>query len=48
MFHQGSYCGLQIFEGESIFYYPKVPSPNVEVPLALKRDAAVTVMIKVS
>ncbi|KAL0033983.1 hypothetical protein WJX79_001201 [Trebouxia sp. C0005] len=37
----------QIFEGESIFYYPQSPSPEVEVPMALKKDAAVTVSIKV-
>lgn len=48
VFQPGSCYGLQIFEGESIFYYPQVPSASVEVPLALKRDAAVTVMIKVS
>ena len=43
----GSRYGLQVFEGESIFHYPQAPSANVEVPLALKRDAAVTIMIKV-
>ncbi|KAL3143199.1 Bardet-Biedl syndrome 2 protein [Trebouxia sp. C0009 RCD-2024] len=37
----------QVFEGESVFHYQQTPSANVEVPLALKRDAAVTVMIKV-
>lgn len=44
---QGSCCALQVFEGESVFHYQQTPSANVEVPLALKRDAAVTVMIKV-
>ena len=38
---------MQVFEGESVFHYQQAPSANVEVPLALKRDAAVTVMIKV-
>lgn len=40
--------GFQIFEGESVFHYPQSPSAEVEVPMALKKDAAVTVMIKVT
>lgn len=38
---------VQVFENESVFYYPNAPSPEVEVPMALKKDAAVTVLIKV-
>lgn len=40
-------CDVQVFEGESMFHYPQTPSAKVEVPLALKKDAAVSVMIKV-
>ena len=48
MYRLGQSCSdVQIFEGESIFHYPQTPSANVEVPLVLKRDAAVSVSIKV-
>ena len=38
---------VQVFEGESVFYYPQNPAAEVEVPMLLKKDAAVDVSIKV-
>ena len=39
---------VQVFDGESFFYYPRPPSSQVEVPLSLKKDAAVNMLVKVS
>ena len=38
---------IQIFEGESSFYCPQDPSSAVDVPMGLKKDAAVTVLVQV-
>ena len=39
---------VQVFDGESFFYCPRPPASQVEVPLSLKKDAAVSMLIKVS
>ena len=39
--------GMQVFEGESIFHCPSSPSPSADVPMTLKKDAAVTVLVQV-
>ena len=39
---------MQVFGGESFFYYPRPPASQVEVPLNLKKDAAVNMLVKVS
>ena len=39
---------MQVFDGESFFYYPRPPASQAEVPLNLKKDAAVNMLVKVS
>ena len=44
----GKLVPVQVFDGESFFYYPRPPASQVEVPLNLKKDAAVNMLVKVS
>ncbi|KAK9814709.1 hypothetical protein WJX72_010246 [[Myrmecia] bisecta] len=37
----------QVFEGESLFHYPNSPAPTADIPLKLKKDVAVMLLVKV-